>query len=72
MTALYKYGAMAGMLLALLIGVYLFGLHQGSADGRAIADATVARINAASALEIKQIQQQDAAQAAAVQAQACR
>ncbi|MGH9351983.1 MAG: hypothetical protein ACRD2G_07475 [Terriglobia bacterium] len=65
MTTLYKYGAMAAVGLALIIGAWFYGHHEGSLAGKAEVATLVAQYSAA---EAKGYQAAAAAQSAADQA----
>lgn len=45
MTAVYKYAAMGGVALALMVGAFLYGLHIGKTAGISVLNETVAKLN---------------------------
>lgn len=53
LTSAYKYLAMGGVALALIVGAFLYGLHTGKTAGIAVLNETVASLNAQAAATLK-------------------
>ena len=69
MTSVYKYLAMAGVVLALMVGAYFYGHHEGSLAGTAALNSTVASLNAKATATLQAaLAQQQAADAARLKA----
>ncbi len=53
MPSLYKYVAIFGVALALMVGAFFYGVHLGSASGKAALSSTVASLNAKAAATLQ-------------------
>ncbi len=52
-TSVYKYVAIFGVALALMVGAFFYGIHLGSASGKAALSSTVASLNAKAAATLQ-------------------
>jgi len=63
--SVYKYIAIFGVALALMVGAYFYGIHVGATAGRAALNQTVASLNAKADATLQQALKTQAAQDAA-------